>query len=360
MCYVKLTEKILTLKSNAEMGQLKEFLKKQNLSLDADVEYTIAIFDGQKIVATGSLGCRILKCIAVDEEYQNMGLSAKLVTHLVHEAYSRGNTHLFIYTKPKNKSIFSDLGFYPVAEVPSKVILMENRSAGIKNYLKQIIQEKEQVIPDKGGKNRAGAVIVNCNPFTLGHQYLIEYAASKCETLHIFVLQEDKSSFPSAVRYRLVKEGVKHLDNVVVHSGKDYIISDATFPSYFIKEFHDVVETHAMLDIDIFANYIAPALGIKKRFVGEEPCCKVTSTYNSVMQEILSAREIELQVIPRVLSETQPISASRVRDLIHAGKLHEVKKLVPETTYQFLLSSEAKGIIQRIQAKHTKTLLRGG
>jgi [citrate (pro-3S)-lyase] ligase len=347
MWYDNLSEQIINLHLKAERAQLEEFLKKQHLSLDRDVEYTIAFFDRGKIVATGSLGGRILKCIAVDAEYQNMCLSGKLVTHLIREAYTRGKTHLFIYTKPENKRIFSGLGFYPIAEVPSKVVLMENRPAGIKNYLKEII-------PDKSCNSGSGAVIVNCNPFTLGHQYLIEYAASRCQTLHLFVLQEDKSSFPAEIRYRLVKEGVKHLDNVVLHQGKDYIISDATFPSYFIKEFRDTAETHARLDLELFTSYIAPALGIQKRFVGEEPYCKVTATYNSVMEEILPAKGIEVQVVPRMLHEGQPISASGVRKLIHEGKLRDVKKLVPETTYQFLLSPEAEGIIQRIQADHKR------
>jgi [citrate (pro-3S)-lyase] ligase len=338
-------EQILNLQLKEERVQLKEFLEKQNLILDSEVEYTIAIFDREKIVATGSLGGRILKCIAVDEEYQNMGLSAKIVTLLTCEAYSRGKSHLFIYTKSENKMIFSDLGFYPIAEVPSKVVLLENRPAGIKNYLKEIVKKNKPV----NGSGRSGAIIVNCNPFTLGHQYLIEYAASRCETLHVFILDEDKSIFPSAVRYRLVKEGIKHLDNVVLHSGKDYIISDATFPSYFIKEFEDVVDTHARLDIDLFENYIAPTLGIQKRFVGEEPYCKVTATYNLVMQELLPTKGIEVQVVPRLLNEGQPISASRVRELIHKGRIYEVKKLVPNSTYQFLLSSEAKRIIQHIQ-----------
>lgn len=345
MWNTSLREQIVNLQLKEERVQLKEFLEKQNLILDSGVEYTIAIFDREKIVATGSLGGRILKCIAVDEEYQNMDLSAKVVTYLTREAFSRGKSHLFIYTKPENKMIFSDLGFYPIAEVPSKVVLMENRQAGIKNYLKEIVKENKPV----SGSGRSGAIIVNCNPFTLGHQYLIEYAASRCETLHVFILEEDKSSFPSAVRYRLVKEGIKHLNNVVLHSGKDYIISDATFPSYFIKEFEDVVDTHARLDIDLFANYIAPTLGIQKRFVGEEPYCKVTATYNLVMQEILPAKGIEVQIVPRLLNEGQPISASRVRELIHKGRISEVKKLIPNSTYQFLLSSEAKEIIQRIQ-----------
>lgn len=231
---------------------------------------------------------------------------------------------------------------------------MENRRDGIKKYIEEMIKDNKESIPDIGDKNSSGAVIVNCNPFTLGHKYLIEYAASRCQTLHIFVLQEDKSSFPSLIRFRLVKEGVQHLDNVVLHPGKDYIISDATFPSYFIKEFQDVVETHARLDLELFTRYIASALGIQKRFVGEEPYCKVTATYNSVMQKILPANGMEVQVVPRILNEGRSISASRVRELIHEGRLDEVKKLVPETTYQFLLSPEAEGIIHRIKADHKR------
>lgn len=354
MWYDNLNEQIVNLQIKAERIQLEEFLKKQNLSLDWEVEYTIALFDRGKIVATGSLEGRILKCIAVDEEYRNMCLSAKVVTHLVREAYSRGKTHLFIYTKPENKNIFSDLGFYPIAEVSSRVVLMENRPNGINEYIEEMIQENKGSIPDSWDKNCSGAVIVNCNPFTLGHKHLIEYAASRCQTLHIFVLQEDKSSFPALIRFRLVKEGVQHLGNVVLHPGKNYIISDATFPSYFIKEFQDVVETHARLDLELFTGYIAPALGIQKRFVGDEPYCKVTATYNSIIQKILPATGMEVQVVPRLLNEGRPISASRVRDLIHEGRLDKVKKLVPETTYQFLLSPEAEGIIQRIQADHKR------
>lgn len=297
----------------------------------------------------------------MDEEYKNLGLSAKIVSLLVREAYSRGRTDLFIYTKPGNRAIFTDLGFYPIAEVPSKVVLMENRPDGIKKYLQEIsrrsqefIKENQEDIQEHTDRNIIGAVIVNCNPFTLGHQYLIEYAASQCRILHIFVLWEDKSSFPSEVRYKLVEKGVRHLKNVVVHPGKDYIISDATFPSYFIKEFQDVVETHARLDLEIFTRYFAPALGIQKRFVGEEPYCKVTATYNSVMQEVLPAHDIEVEVVPRKVKGGQPISASRVRELIRAGRLSEIKELVPETTYRFLLSPESEGIIRRIQTNYKR------
>ncbi|WP_251032675.1 [citrate (pro-3S)-lyase] ligase [Bacillus sp. ISL-7] len=350
MWYDNFSKQTINLQLHTERLQLEEFLNRQNLALDREVEYSIALIDRGKIAATGSLGGRVLKCIAVDEQYQSMGLSSAIVTHLIEEACSRGRTHLFIYTKPENKNIFIDLGFYPIAEVSSKVILMENRPYGVKNYLNQIIKEKRDFIPKNGDKKGIGAVVVNCNPFTLGHQYLIEYAASKCQLLHVFVLEEDKSVFPAAIRYRLVKEGVQHLHNVVLHQGKDYIISDATFPSYFMKEFQDIVETHAKLDLELFTRYIAPSLGIEKRFVGQEPCCKVTAVYNDLMQEILPAHGIEVQVLPRLQNDGHPISASRVRKLICEGRLSEVKHLVPETTYRFLLAPEAAGIFQKHQA----------
>jgi [citrate (pro-3S)-lyase] ligase len=338
-----LNDEVLNLDSIDERKDVESFLHAQGLSLDQDVEYTLVIRDNGKIVATGSFSKRVLKSIAVDEEYQNRGLSAKIVTLLIHEEYERKRTHLFIYTKPSNISIFSDLGFYVIHEVPSKVVLMENRLTGIKKYVEQLSSKKSEL------KN-AAAIVVNCNPFTLGHRYLIEYAAARSDILHLFVVWEDKSSFPAEVRYRLIVEGIWDIPNVIVHRGEDYIISNATFPSYFIKEYQDQVETHARLDLGIFAHYIAPALGITRRFVGEEPYCAVTSAYNKIMQEFLPGHGVQVEVVPRKLHDGQAISASRVRELIRVNKIHELEELVPESTYRFLLSPEAKEIVKTIQS----------
>lgn len=340
-----LMEEVLKPTSENETARLGAFLNKQGLTLDKDIEYSMALTDSGRIAAAGSFTGRVLKCIAVDEEYKGRGLSARVVTHLVNEQYRRGRTHLFVYTKPENKPIFSELGFYPVSEVPSKVVLMENRVDGIKKYLEEI----------SAGRKKgcfSAAVVVNCNPFTLGHQYLIEYAAARYNILDVFVLWEDKSGFPSETRYRLVNEGVQHIPNAVVHKGKDYIISEATFPSYFIKEYQDYVETHAKLDLTVFTDHIAPALGIVKRFVGEEPYCPVTSVYNCIMKEVLPAKGIDVEVVPRISHKGKAISASRVRELIQIGEMDKVKELVPETTYNYLISSEAEEIIKRIQSRN--------
>jgi Citrate lyase synthetase len=202
---------------------------------------------------------------------------------------------------------------------------------------------------ETGTIESSAAVVVNCNPFTLGHKYLLEYAAARCKLLHIFVVWEDYSVFPSEIRYRLVKKGTEHLPNVIVHRGRDYIISNATFPSYFIKKYEDLVETHAKLDLGIFAKYFAGTLKIKKRFVGEEPNCMVTATYNKIMKQILPLNGIEVEEIPRITSEGSAISASRVRELVKNNEMEKIKELVPDTTYQFLMSAEAEYIIQRIR-----------
>ncbi len=333
----------LDLNSEHEKQQLAAFLEKQGLALDREIEYSMVLTRQGKIAATGSFSNKVLKCIAVDEEYKSLGLSSRVVTHLVNEEYKRGRPHLFVFTKPENESIFSELGMYTVGKVPSRVVLMENRRDGIEKYLDRISEAAGKI-------TASAAVVVNCNPFTLGHRHLLEYAASRCQKLHVFVVWEDRSCFPAEVRYRLVREGVSHLPNVVVHEGRDYIISDATFPSYFIKTYDAMAEVHARLDITIFLQHIAKRLEIKKRYVGEEPFDAVTSAYNRVMGEMLPAAGLELEVIPRLASGDVAISASRVREAIRAGRIEEVRALVPENTYRFLISSEAEEVIRRIRS----------
>ncbi|MFT9497516.1 [citrate (pro-3S)-lyase] ligase [Anaerosolibacter sp.] len=342
MEFEQFTEYRISLNNKKEVENIKAFLALHGLQLDSDVEYTVGVFDGERLVATGSICGKVLKCIAVDKEYQGLGIANKLVSHLIHEEYQRGNTHLFIFTKPENYTMFYELGFHKIAEVPNSVMLMENHPAGIKNFIEEI---KKQ---NKSGQ-KISAVIMNCNPFTLGHLYLIEKAARESDILHIFVVWEERSSFPAEVRYRLIEEGTKHLSNIVLHKGKDYIISSATFPTYFIKEYQRVVEIHASLDLEIFRSYIAPALGITKRFIGEEPYCPVTRTYNRIMKEYLPQKGIEVVEIPRLHRGENAISASQVRRYIREGDVDKTQRFVPKTTYEFLTSVEAEPIIEMIQ-----------
>ncbi len=342
MYFNNFTEKTIQLNNKEERDRIECFLSGHSLRLEAGIEYCVAILDGEEIIASGSFERNVLKCIAVDLRYSGMGIAGKVVSRLVTEEFNRGRDHLFIYTKPENAEKFRELGFYEISRVPAKVVLLENRPDGIAAYIKQL---KNCTIQG----NEAAGIVVNCNPFTNGHRYLIEKAAAECDVLHIFVVWEDRSVFPAEIRYRLVKEGTKHLGNVVVHKGRDYIISNATFPTYFMKCPDEAVKTQCLLDIKIFAQYIAPVLSIKRRYVGQEPFCQVTAAYNQTMKEILPGYGMEVVELPRMCLNGMAVSASEVRRQLEMGNMRAVKEMVPETTYDFLVSGDALEIIDKIR-----------
>ncbi len=189
--------------------------------------------------------------------------------------------------------------------------------------------------PDAAGT--VGAVVVNCNPFTRGHRYLIERAARSCDTLYVFVLSEDRSFFPAADRMELVREGTRDLANVRVCPTGDYMISQATFPTYFIKDKARAPRMQLALDLAVFAGVFARELAITRRFVGTEPNCAVTASYNAAMHDYLPPRGIEVTELPRIEQNGEPISASRVRALLLAGDYEGLRPLVPDTTYEYLI-----------------------
>ena len=184
-----------------------------------------------------------------------------------------------------------------------------------------------------------GAIVMNCNPFTLGHRYLIEQALQQCDYLAIFVVQEDQSIFPFDDRLRLVDEGVADLKNVVVIPSGRFIISSLTFSEYFNKSKIQDRTVDTSLDVTIFAREIAPCLHITKRFVGEEPFDAVTRQYNENMKRILPEYGIELIEIPRQTDGEEVISASRVRALLEKKDFEGIEKLVPKSTYEYLVEN---------------------
>ncbi|WMJ84936.1 [citrate (pro-3S)-lyase] ligase [Oscillospiraceae bacterium LTW-04] len=307
--------------------RLKAFLSENYLHYDEQIEATVNLMDSEGyIAATCSLHDNVLKCIAVSKNYQGYGLSTRVVTQVCNLAVERGKTHLFLFTKPENKQMFIDMGFYPILETKD-VLLTENSKNGIKRYVAQLEQREGSTI---------GAIVVNCNPFTNGHRYLIETASKQCDVLHLFVLSEDKSEFSADVRYELVRLGVADLANVLLHKTSDYLISSAVFPTYFIKERTKADDANCELDIRIFCEYFAKSLGITKRFVGTEPNCGVTNAYNNKMKELLPQYGIEFIEIERKQLNGMPISASAVRRLLREGNIDEVAKLVPSTTFAYL------------------------
>ncbi|MEG3029801.1 MAG: [citrate (pro-3S)-lyase] ligase [Oscillospiraceae bacterium] len=314
--------------SGRKKQKLVDFLAKEGLTYDEQIENSVNLVDGTgEIAASCSLHANVLKCIAVSDKYQGYGLSPRVVTLMSNIALEKDITHLFLFTKPKNKQMFSDLAFYPIMETDT-VLLMENTRDGIVKYIDSL---------EKGEKSEnIGAIVMNCNPFTNGHRYLIQTAASECDTLHLFVLSEDKSEFSAQVRYDLVQKGVRDIPNVIVHKTSDYLISSAVFPTYFIKEKSKAEDANCELDLKIFCEYFAKKLNITKRFVGTEPNCQVTNAYNEKMKQILPQYGIEVIEVQRIEAQGRAISASTVREYLHKGDIEKTKDLVPQSTYEYL------------------------
>lgn len=324
-------------------AQMDALLQKEGIRRDGHLDYSIGLFDEDyNLVATGSCFANTLRCMAVDSAHQGEGLMNRVVSELIQFQCERGNTHLFLYTKWDKAPVFRDLGFYSVAGVPGKVAFLENRPTGFSGYLEKLRRETTL----EGAVH--GAVVMNANPFTLGHQYLLEQASGKCDVLHVFMVSEDVSLVPFRVRKALIREGSARLHNLVYHETGSYMISNATFPSYFLKEEAVVMEAHARLDIAVFTK-IAEALNISVRFAGEEPFSQVTGIYNTAMVRGLNEAGIECEILPRLSVDGQAVSASQARRCLQEGDFEGFKALVPQTTAEFFASESAAPVLKRIR-----------
>ena len=324
-----------------KLEKLKAFLADAGLSYDDTVEYSLNLVDEEdRIAATGSVAGGVLKCIAVSDAYRGEGLSARIVTGLVRHAMEKGFSHLFLFTKPKNQQMFEDLGFYRIIATED-ILLMENRKGGIEEYVRSLKGAAEPLLHTvcaaSEGNIVQGAVVANCNPFTSGHRYLIEEALKRCDMLHLFILSEDRSEFSAAQRYDMARRGTSDLPRVILHPTSDYLISSATFPTYFIKDKARAEDARCELDVRIFAECFAIPMGITKRFAGSEPEDVVTHAYNEAMAGILPGYGIEFVEVPRLLSaDGRPVSAKTVRKLLSEGKTEEAGMLLPESTKEAL------------------------
>ena len=327
------------------MAEIDALLVREGIRRDRNLDYTCAMYDeGRRVVATGScFGCT-LRCLAVSAAHQGEGLLNQVVTHLMEVQLERGNLRLFLYTKESTAKFFGALGFYEIARADGALVFMDNRRDGFGRYLRDLEQARRP--------GRSAALVMNANPFTLGHRYLAETAAAACDTLHLFLVSEDASLVPFSVRKELARAGTAHLDNVALHDSGPYIISSATFPSYFLKDEAAVIDGHARLDLAVFVR-IARALDITVRYVGEEPASQVTGIYNQVMASQLPRAGIDCVIVPRLAVSDEAVSASTVRRLIQQGRLEEIRPLVPESTYAYFTSPEARPVIDRIRrAEH--------
>ena len=315
--------------------------------------------DGDEILAGGGLDGNVIKCVAVSESARSEGLMNILVSRLIAIAREEGRESVKAFTKPENEGIFKSLGFALIASSPN-AILMENGRGGLPEYRKYL----ESLA--RPGRN--GAIVMNANPFTKGHRYLVEQAASQVDNLYVIVVKEDRSRFPYAERKAMIEAGCAGLDNVTVCEGSDYAISAATFPTYFLKKLDDATDTQIALDLDLFVNHIAKPLGVTVRFAGSEPEDALTRRYNELMAEILpgtsvavvrqdhqpdpelvkgsalrqARRPIDFVEIPRLEQKGKPLSATSLRRALDKGGFKEAMEYIPESSIPYLVADLAE------------------
>lgn len=329
-------------RSLPSVRQAEHLIKSCGLSMNYDVDYTVGVFDDNKLVATGSLSGDMIQLLAVSPNYQGRDLAAMVITHLIKYSLEIGVPNLHLYTKPDNIHVFLPLGFRVVAKAQPYAALLEWGQPGITEYRSHIKAEAGDIL------GNASAIVMNCNPFTLGHQCLIETAATQDDKVFVLVVEEDLSVFPFDVRLRLVQEGTTPFPNIAVIPGGRYVVSSLTFPSYFTKE-TELAHAHSAIDIEVFLKHIVPTLNIDKRYIGTEPFSPVTEIYNKTMKKRLIPAGLKVVELPRMEKSGVAISASLVRKLLKQGNMSAVEKLVPKTTFDYLTSEAAVPILERLQ-----------
>ncbi len=384
--------------------RIEAFLKRNGLRID-DMNYYAAVLDDDgEMIAGGGLKDDVIKCVAVDDAHKGEAIANTLVSHLISHANQEGYSCIKLFTKPENRQLFESLSFRLLAEAP-EAILMETGIGGISNTVEALkkIKEKSEKYKEynkeckedskkckedskeckeeeKTDLNtttpqhlntsylntstpqhlnttylntttpqhlnttppRGGVVVMNCNPFTLGHRYLIEQAAKQVERLYVMVVREDCSLFAYTERKAMVEQGVADIENVNVIDGSDYAISRATFPTYFLKRLDDAADTQMLLDLDLFRRHIAPALGATVRFVGTEPTDQLTRRYNQLMHEALK----DVRETARLEKDGYAVSASRVRKAMEEGDMNTIRQLVPPTTLPYIIAHLATQALQ--------------
>ena len=331
-----------------EVEEISAFLQAFELSFDGDVDYTVAFWEAERIVATGSFKGDVIRNVAVDAAVQGEGLLAAVTTKLMEEQGRRGIFHRLLFTRPDKAHLFAALGFQELVRAEPYAVLMEQGLGGFDAFCRSV-QKQAEKLP----AGRRAALVMNGNPFTLGHQALIAQMAAQNASAILFVVQEDRSLFPTDVRLELIRQGARQFQNVLVVSGGDYIISAATFPAYFTRQ-ENLVAAQTQLDATLFAEKIAPTLAISHRYVGEEPYCLVTRAYNEALARILPRYGVELVVMPRAQASGKAISASSVREALRCDDWETVRRLVPDTTWAYLRSPSAKSVIDRIKGAYSR------
>ena len=320
-------------------------------SLDS---YYAVTDDSGEILAGAGIAGSVLKCLAVSETLRSSGMLVPLVSRIMSEHPGP----LKVFTKPEYQAVFESMGFRLLASAPLAVLLENGR--GLEQYCSYLRSFRRE--------GRTGVVVMNANPFTLGHQYLLQQASSQVDHLFVIPVKEDLSAFPYAERRAMICAGVEgptaegnyfsgrcpknqfpsaiatptrchserseESNRITVLEGSEYVISAVTFPTYFLKDLSTAAQTQMQLDVDLYTRWIAPSLGASVRFVGSEPLDALTNRYNQLITNSV--------VVPRMELDGAPVSASRVRSALSLGRFGEASALCPVSSRPYLLAALAQ------------------
>ncbi len=342
-------EESLDLKNPFDIKLVSEFMEPLGFEFDpSDVDYAMILYNlNGEVIGTGSYKGRVLKYVAVSPKFREGAAFAQIVTHLIDLVILK-HKHIFVYTKPRNLEVFKGLGFTEIATAEPLFSVLEFGYENIKTYQDYLRSIKKDL-----NVGDIASVVVNCNPFTKGHKYLIEKACKENRIVYLFIVEEDRSSFTFDIRWRLIKEELGHLDNLVMVKGGNYVVSGTIFPCYFLKEEKecDIADKQAELDVITFLNYIVPILNINRRYVGTEMYSPVTAAYNAAMLKYLPSNGVEILEIPRITQggADNYISASKVRKAIREDRLNDILDFLPDSTKNYLLSDESLEIREKIR-----------
>lgn len=325
----------------ATLREARAMIEAQGLRFEPGFDELTGIYENGTLVACGARAGYVLKMLAITPDHQGSDALGSLVTRLIQSSLAAGEDTQFVFTRPESVPSFQALNFRLLA-THGTVALLEH-GPGLEAYL---AAHAGQVTP---GRN--GAVVINGNPFSLGHLHLVETAARQVERLYLFVVREDRSVFPFELRQLLAKEATAHLRNVTVLDTSRYAVSAGTFPSYFLKKLDEIAEAQIQIDLLLFAQGIAPRFHVVCRFVGAEPLCLTTAAYNRAMARILPAHGIQWIEIPRIEWSGDPVSATRVRRAFAKADFATLKHLVPPSTLAFLQSEPARALAARLTLK---------
>lgn len=328
-----------------DFDRARSLIEASGLAFERNFDSLVGIFSGRELVAVAARQGNILKMFAIAEDHQGGSCLGELATELIRSGFQAGFDSFFVFTRPQSAASFQSLGFAILIQHPQAVLL--EYGGGLPRYL-----ASHQALVRPGAN---GAVVVNANPFTRGHRYLIEQAAAQVDQLYVFVVREDRSVFPFAVRLQLVEAGVADLANVTVLDSSHYAVSAVTFPGYFLKQDENQALLQMEIDLLLFGRQLAPFFHISKRFIGTEPYCRTTRGYSEAMLELLPRFGIETVQIERISAGAQVVSAYRVREALRREAYEELRVLVPPSTYDYLRSDGAatiRGQLKNYDRRH--------